>query len=208
MGRRFRNPKLKLDKYKQDDPEKWKLYVERAAVEVYAYSPTQWSTLYRRVFGRNMTVAEIEAERNKRPEGKEFDFGVGTGKYGAEGEREHHKSLPLWVQANPHKVKPSFKGARSDTEFELLSGDRVDVVYHLPKQTIVLEAKSHKSNLVDLKRGVFQCIKYRAVKAAMDARLDAPVQAILVTETKLPGEIAALLRRHDNAHFQAPMKRT
>ena len=47
----------------------------------------------------------------------------------------------------------------------------------------------------------------RAVKMAMDVRMGATVQAILVTETRLPGEIAELVKQHDIVHFQAPMKR-
>jgi hypothetical protein len=154
-----------------------------------------------------LIAGEIERERNKRQDGKENDFGVGKGKYGAGGEGGYHKSLRIWVTVNPHKVRRSFAGARSETEFDLDSGDRVDAVYHLASRTVVVEVKSRISNLIDLRRGVYQCIKYRAVKAAMDVRTGVSVQAILVTETKLPGEIAALLKQHDVMHFQAPLAR-
>lgn len=114
----------------------------------------------------------------------------------------------LWVTDNPGKVGRGFSRARTETEFNLDSGDRIDTVYHLPDRTIVLEVKSRISNEVDLRRGVFQCIKYRAVKTAMDVPMEVPVEAFLFTETELPGEIAALLRQHDIRHFQASLKRS
>jgi hypothetical protein len=208
MAKRFGNPRLAKAGYKQRHPRRWKSYFERAAAEVYAYSPQQWAELYRRVFETSLVTAEIQEQRQKRQLGTEQD-GVPTGRsYGSEGEGEYHKALRLWIRDNPHRVRRAFIGARTDTEFDLDSGDRVDCVYHLAEHTIVIEVKSRISNLVDLRRGVFQCIKYRAVKEAMDVRTDVPVEAMLVTEGKLPGEIAALLRQHQIRHFQAPLNRT
>lgn len=204
---RFRNPRLANPEYKHKHPARWKSYFERAAAEVYAYSPAEWAALFERVFGKKLSKAQIADERDKRQDGDEDDFGAGAGKYGAGGEGEHHKALRLWVTANPDKVRGSFAKARTETEFQLDSGDRVDTVYHLGDRTIVLEVKSRISNEIDLRRGVYQCIKYRAVKEAMDVRDDVPVEAYLVTETEPPGEITGLLRQHGIHHFQAPMKR-
>jgi hypothetical protein len=130
MANRFTNPQLAAEGYKKSHPAKWKSYFERAAAEVYAYSSEEWSDLYRRIFGSNLSSAEIEAQRKKRQEGNEDDFGSGNGKYGAGGESEFHRSLRLWIKANPTMVRRSFTEARSETEFCLDSGDRVDVVYH------------------------------------------------------------------------------
>lgn len=207
MATRFQNPRLKSESYKQRHSESWKSYFERAAAEVYAYPPEKWSDLYRATFHSDLTATEIEAERTRRQDGNENDFGAGGWKYGAGGESEHHKSLRLWVTANPQMVGPAYSKARSETELCLDSGDRVDVVYHLPDRTIVLEVKSRISNIVDLRRGAYQCIKYRAVKAAMDVRANVPIEAFLVTETRIPGEIAALLKQHNIHHYQAPFKR-
>jgi hypothetical protein len=149
----------------------------------------------------------IAAERLVRQAGAEDDYGAGPGKYGAGGEGRHHKALRLWVMENPGLIDRAFAEARSSTEFPLDSGDRVDAVYHLEDRTIVLEAKSRISNAVDLRRGVFQCIKYRAVAEAMDVRDDVTVDAILVTEDEIPGDIAALLKRHEIRHFRASRDR-
>lgn len=207
MATRFRNPKLASRNYKQQYPAGWRKHFERAAAEVYAYSPAQWSTLYRQVFGRGLNEVAIEAEREHRQQGNEDDYGTGPHKYGGGGEGRYHRALREWVTANPAEVRREFATARPDTEFPLDSGDRVDAVYHLEDRTVVLEVKSRISNAVDLRRGVYQCIKYRAVKEAMDVRQNVSVEAFLVTEKKLPGEIAALLRLHDIRHYLAPMDR-
>lgn len=207
MARRFKNAKLGRAEYRQRHPEKWRDYFERAAAEVYATSAEEWAALYHKTFGTGFPQDRIVAERNKRHNGNEDDFGAGRRKYGSGGEGEFHKALRLWVTANPRKIRRSFEGARAETEFCLDSGDRVDAVFHLADRTIVLEVKSRISNDVDLKRGVYQCVKYRAVKAAMDVREDVPVEAILVTEGKPSGEIMAMLKQHDIGHFNAPRLR-
>ncbi|MEG3168070.1 hypothetical protein U1737_07695 [Sphingomonas sp. LB3N6] len=207
MATRFRNPKLASKSYKQRYPASWREHFERAAAEVYAYSPAEWFALYQRVFGDELDDAVIGAERDRRHKGKEDDYGTGSHKYGAGGEGDHHRALRLWVTANPAEIRRGFAAARTETEFRLDSGDRIDSVYHLENRTVVLEIKSRISNEVDLRRGVYQCIKYRAVKEAMDVREQVPVEAFLVTEVKLSGEIAALLRLHEIRHFLAPLVR-
>ncbi len=207
MATRFGDVKLNASNYKQQHPEEWESYFEQAAAEVYAYSAKKWARLYARVFGDDLSENEITRERRKRQGGNEDDFGSGGRKYGPGGEGQFHKSLRLWISANPQKVRTSFAGARCETESSLDSGDRVDAVYYLADRIVVVEVKSRISNLIDLKRGVFQCIKYRAVKKAMDVRSDVRVDAFLVTEKKLPGEIAALLKKHKIQHFQAPLRR-
>jgi hypothetical protein len=204
MARRFDEKKLKQDDYKQRHPKKWRSYFERAAAEVYATSAEEWSALYKKVFGDFLSLDQIAIEREKRQDGNEDDYGINDSKYGSGGEGEFHKELRLWVTANPQKISSSFARARTETEFCLDSGDRIDVVYHLDDRTIIFEVKSRISNDIDLKRGVYQCIKYRAVKAAMDVRRSLPIQTILVTENKPSGEIMALLKLHEVGHLKVP----
>lgn len=203
MAQRFKNSQLGSVQYKQRHPEKWRDYFERAASEVYATSTEEWAALYQKAFGASLSQDQIVAERRKRHDGNEDDFGSGSYKYGSGGESEFHKALRLWVTANPGKIRRSFEGARAETEFCLDSGDRIDAVFHLPDRTIVLEVKSRISNDVDLKRGVYQCIKYRAVKSAMDVRENVPVEAMLVTESMPSGEIMSMLKHHNIRHFNA-----
>ena len=70
--------------------------------------------------------------------------------------------------------------------------------------TVVIEVKSVDSDDTDLRRGIFQCIKYRAVMEAMDIRSEPQVVPVLVTQTPLPGDLAGLARRHGIRHVRAP----
>lgn len=208
MAARFKRPLLRQENAKKRHPAIWEASFEKAATEVYAYRPEEWLDVYRRLFGSEVTLAAVEDELERQKEGDEDDFGTGKGKYGKGGEGPHHKALRLWVEGNPGKLDKLYSKARTDTEFPLDSGDRVDAVYHLEDRTVVLEVKSRISNAEDLWRGVFQCVKYRAVKEAMDARPDAKVDAILVTEKAVPGEISDLLKLHRIRHIQVPLNRT
>lgn len=116
----------------------------------------------------------------------------------------NHKALRLWVKDNPGAIGRAYEAFSAETEFVLDSADRVDVVYRGPSSTVAIEVKSCDSNLADLRRGVFQCIKYRAVMEAMDIRADPNIIALLVTQTSLPGDLQDLLRLHDIGHFKAP----
>lgn len=125
-------------------------------------------------------------------------------KYGPGGEGPHHKALREWVMRNPAVVAPAFAQAEQHTEYPLLSGDRVDCAYILPECVAMIEVKSWRSNSDDVLRGIYQCIKYRSVYAAMQIERPVPVEAILVTQKPLTDEHRRLLERHDIRHFQAP----
>ncbi|UFW80131.1 hypothetical protein [Rhizobium sp. SU303] len=207
MARRFKEKRLDRDDAKKRSPSLWQHSFERAAGEVYKVSAGDWADLYRRVFGTSLDERAIENERDDRKRGTEKD-GIQTGRnYGSGGEGPYHKALRLWIKDNPGLVDNAFALATTDTEVDLDSGDRIDVVYKLIDRTIVVEVKSRISNDVDLRRGVYQCVKYRAVRQAMDVREATPVEALLVTENELPGEIAALVKLHGIRHFMAPLER-
>ena len=163
------------------DP-RWRELVEEEAARVYAYD--RWNEVYRLVYGRRLPAAEDDLA------GKEKD---GTGRGGGEG--VNHRALRLKVKGEPSLVRRGLRPENTDTEVELLSGDRVDVVSVAKKRTVAIEVKSRDSDWNDLRRGVYQCVKYRAVMAAQDLRRDPTVECWLVTETELPGELKALARR-------------
>ena len=116
-------------------------------------------------------------------------------RYGRKGEGENHKRLRKWVLENPGKVMKDLDGVETETEVELLSGDRVDVVYRNSGTTAVIEVKSRDSNWNDLRRGIYQCIKYEAVMRAQlraDNDEKRSVCTLLVTECKLPANLRRL----------------
>ena len=207
MADRFNEPRLAKKNAKQRFPDLWARSFKTAADEVYSYSAADWTRVYRKTFNQSLTVAKVTDDRGERNRGNEKD-GIPTGrKYGPGGEGEYHRSLRLWIIENPEAVNKSFSGAEEETEVDLDSGDRIDVVYKCADRIVLLEVKSRTSNEIDLRRGVYQCIKYRAVRSAMDVREDPLIETYLVTEMELPGQIAALIRLHKIKHFLAPRER-
>ena len=63
-----------------------------------------------------------------------------------------------------------------------------------PPRTVAIEVKSRDSDWADLQRGVYQCVKYRAVLEAQDIRRRSVVESWLVTEIPLPSDLRALAR--------------
>lgn len=108
---------------------------------------------------------------------------------GGEAESDEHKALKAWVAADPTRIGLSKTFGLGDTEFRLLSGDEVDVMFSREMVFRAVEVKSIRSGYEDLKRGIYQCIKYRAVKIAEMQPYDADVEAILVTERELPPDL-------------------
>lgn len=83
--------------------------------------------------------------------------------FGSGGEGPQHKALKQSIFAHPESI-----GIRnvvnSDTEFILLSGDRLDVYFEQKDGTrVAVEVKSSISPDDDILRGLYQCVKYKAI---------------------------------------------
>lgn len=80
----------------------------------------------------------------------------------------------------------------------MLSGDEVDVFFQSGLDSFLVEVKSKRSNDADLERGVYQCIKYRAVFLAQCRTMmpDLKVLPVLVIEVPPPPKIKALAALH------------
>lgn len=178
----FPNEDWLADEHAYNNRASWKRIVNEAAQEVYAYR--YWERLYRDVYKK--------AFRKPDPfpvEGEEKD-GIHRGRGG---EGKNHKDLRCWVKKNPERIDRRFHGVRAETEEDLLSGDRVDVVFYGESETVAIEVKSRDSKWADLQRGIYQCVKYRAVLSAQNDYL--PVESWLVTETALDGDLKALSKK-------------
>lgn len=163
-------------------------YIQEGLNEVWAYG--DWTGLRTRVFGAPPVpldpIPEIEADGQR--DNPRFGGGVP--------ESEEHRNLKAYVAANPGALRLGLKQPQTEPERDLPSGDRVDVEIVDGPRRIAVEVKSIRSGDADLVRGVYQCIKYRAVmKAQSGFGDDAECDAILVTERALPPSIAALARR-------------
>lgn len=199
---RFGRPQLKSATSRVSRNKLWRETFNRAVTEVYAFQG--WPEVYEQAFGEAYRESNDELAPRGPNSGTEKD-GLPRGR---SGEGPHHRALRLWVKANPATLFPTLAGVRAETEVDLDSGDRVDVVYYHSNRTIALEVKSMDSNVADLRRGVFQCIKYLAVISAMDPRPDKTVESYLVTETPLPGDLVDIARLNGIRHRLVPTKRS
>lgn len=86
------------------------------------------------------------------------------GNFGNCGEGEAHRTLKNFIASHPEIVGATEQG---NTEEILLSGDRLDVWFPISK--IAVEVKPMSSPDDDILRGLYQCVKYKAVLDAMDS---------------------------------------
>lgn len=85
------------------------------------------------------------------------------------GEGPEHLALKNFICANPQLVGLKSGDLPGEPEYPLPSGDSVDVVFAQKRRIHAVEVKPAGSGLVDITRGLFQCVKYRAVLVARAA---------------------------------------
>jgi hypothetical protein len=114
--------------------------------------------------------------------------------FGSGGESPEHKRLKIYVARHPEAVGLPKSLSPGRTEEPLQSGDVLDVFFRHGNDSIAVEVKSARSNEADISRGIFQCVKYRAVLEAQQAAegLSQSARAILVLEAKMPSKFHAL----------------
>jgi hypothetical protein len=170
--------------------------IDRAAMEVYAYP--YWTRVFRKVF----KVDPPPADPSSLIEGLVADPPPKRGgRRGGEAESPEHKKLKEYVLKHPHLVgaaKMSDISVHKD-EYLLLSGDEVDVFFDNGGKVHLVEVKSLRSNENDMLRGIYQCIKYRAVfKAQRQVKApDTNIIVILVVEELPSSRIKSLAKLHD-----------
>lgn len=87
--------------------------------------------------------------------------------YGKGGEGAEHKAIKEFVYCNPFSV--GIKDVkRKEAEYVLPSGDRLDAYFELSNgNRVAIEVKPSTSPDDDITRGIFQCVKYKAVLEAI-----------------------------------------
>ena len=103
-------------------------------------------------------------------------------------ESEAHQRLKDYIASHPEAIRLGRSLAPGETEVVLPSGDKVDVLFQNTKLHIAVEVKSRISNDADLKRGLFQCVKYRAILRACRSLEGGSYEAdaLLALEGSLP----------------------
>ncbi len=110
------------------------------------------------------------------------------------GESKHHKALKEYVAKNPEAIGLKASTPIGITEQPLPSGDSLDVSFFNRKCWVAAEVKSAISSEADIVRGLFQCVKYRAVMEAVqvsEARAQ-NARALLVLESTFPQSLVPL----------------
>ena len=112
----------------------------------------------------------------------------------AHGESSDHRTLKDFIAHNPHILGVPRSCVPGQTEFIFGSADAVDVLFRNGDEWVGVEVKSARSGYEDIARGLFQCIKYRALLEATQMVEQRPIncRAILVLEAGLPRELIAL----------------
>ena len=187
LAERYRDPKL----------EEWKTVSKSQKLEIVARERKKvrlykdWEKLEKKLFGSPAPIKCLN-QISKEKDGNSPD-----GRRGGAPESEEHKKLKEWVRKNPQEIGLPQSFDQGRVEVELESADIVDVMFTDGAQFAVVEVKSCRSGDGDLKRGIYQCVKYRAVKEAQEQPVNTSVRAILVTERDLPNKLkerARLLR--------------
>jgi len=114
--------------------------------------------------------------------------------FGGGGESPEHKRLKEFIALHPESVGLTSKSFPGSMEESLQSGDTLDVCFQSGQDAVAIEVKSVLSSVSDIVRGMFQCVKYRAVLEAQQSANGLPqsARAILVLESSLPAQLIAL----------------
>ena len=141
---------------------------------------------------------QLLQERDVRSAGSRTSVLVNRAEFGGEGEGVEHKTLKEYVHKNCERILSEISGQPVDVisremECELPSGDRVDVTARNEEVIWHIEVKSRISTESDIRRGLYQCVKYKAVEEVRQ-RVDrsngaCEVKSLLVVENELSREL-------------------
>ena len=139
-----------------------------------------------------MSGAEIELPPKTEPRGS--------------GESEEHRRLKEHVAANPSLVANFGKFEKGKTEHLLYSADRVDILFENGHIQLGVEVKPASADAAELTRGIFQCVKYRALLRAEQKVLGALPNAVvlLVVAGKLSPQLELLAATLDVEFLEIP----
>jgi hypothetical protein len=149
-----------FDGFLKDRKFKWSNPVERRAVikgywaQIYAYP--YWSDVLQ-ALGLAPTPNALGQIIERAGHG------------GGGGEGPAHLRLKTLVSKNPDWVGLKIGSGDGEVEQCLPSGDSVDVVFFRPNRIHAVEVKPVDASVRDITRGLFQCVKYRAVLQARAA---------------------------------------
>jgi hypothetical protein len=115
------------------------------------------------------------------------------------GESPEHKALKAWILDHPEELAEwgEFDADQGRPEHCISSGDRLDAYFDNGRRRLAVEVKASHASDDELMRGVYQCIKYRAVlRAEQRALRHAPNGDAVLVSARAPGKkVRVLLKR-------------
>lgn len=123
-------------------------------------------------------------------------------------ESAEHKALKHWVARNPGVFSEFGTFQQGRVEFGLSSGDWLDAYFTAGKRRLAVEVKTSKASNEELERGVYQCVKYRAVLRAEQIAIRKPpdCDAVLASTRAPTAKIRALMDRLHVQFAQCPLE--
>lgn len=132
-------------------------------------------------------------------ESRELQAIAARAKYGkGGGETEDHRRLKEFVKETPQAIGLPAK-LNGKKEYPFLSADKIDVLFKTSSKWVGVEVKGVRSDEADIMRGIFQCVKYKALMEAAQRyeQTDIDSRVVLVLGGKLPHplrRVVALLK--------------
>jgi hypothetical protein len=183
--------------------KKREAYVQEAINHVRSYR--RWPEIYRALFNADFEPSDfgraIDVERDGQPDNPRYARGGP--------ESDEHRRLKEYVRDHPAIIGIKGPVSTARTEARLLSGDMMDVEFLYRSTRLGVEVKSIRSGDADLERGIYQCVKYRAVMIAESGfdEDEADCHSLLVTEEKLPTSLKRLAKRLGVKNIVVPVNR-
>jgi hypothetical protein len=168
---------ISAEDYKLMSKRQRRIVVDAQLQKIFGY--TKWDSV---LAAFSMQPAKLDFSKLVR---KAATCGLGGG------ESEHHKNLKEHVASHPNIIGLATTVAHGVTEYDLPSGDELDVLFREGDEWIGVEVKSQISGDDDFIRGLFQCVKYHAVLEAflLSTGRTPNVRTVLVTTRPLPAEL-------------------
>lgn len=174
-------------------------YLRQAMTAVYDYG-TRWDRV-----AEALDAKSLPSDGAYSAQGEPIPLPHSGGQGGPESEQ--HRNLKLWVAKQPTFFSDfgSFESGRN--EYPLSSGDRLDAHFESQSCRLAVEVKASNASDDELMRGVYQCVKYRAVmRAEQQAMCRAPnASAVLVSTRPAPKRLRDLSRRLLVTYLHAPI---
>lgn len=172
------------------DPEAFKqapLYQRRRTVEALAAQVRAYSR-WREV------LAEFGADA---PAGVNLDVLLPAAervRLGGCGESQDHRDFKTFVSKHPELVNVAGVTMPASIEHCFPSSDAVDVLFTTRAALVAVEVKSRLSPDTDVLRGLFQCVKYRALLDAVVAieQREVATRVVLALQRTLPESLRVI----------------